>query len=126
MTEDDFRTYIAAFNARDFAGFSKYYADDVEFNLGDRKRIVGAQGIVDFYTQVFEHIAEELEVIDLIVASDGAALHSRTKFTTIKDWPDFELWPTMKGDVRIVESINMYRTANGKITTIKSGRYSST
>jgi ketosteroid isomerase-like protein len=57
MTEDDFRTYIAAFNARDFAGFSKYYADDVEFNLGDRKQIIGAQGIVDFYTAVFEHIA---------------------------------------------------------------------
>ena len=125
MTEDDFRTYIAAFNARDFAGFSKYYADDVEFNLGDRKRIVGPQGIVDFYTGVFEHIAEELEILDLIVAPDGAALHSRTKFTTIKDWPDFELWSTMKGDVRIVESINMYRTAGGKITKIKSGRYSS-
>ena len=125
MTEDDFRTYIAAFNARDFAGFAKFYADDVEFNLGDRKRIVGARGIVDFYTGVFEHIAEELEVLDLIVAPDGAALHSRTKFTTIKDWPDFELWSTMKGDVRIVESINMYRTAGGRITQIKSGRYSS-
>ncbi len=50
MTEDDFRTYIAAFNARDFAGFRKYYADDVEFNLGDRKQIIGAQGIIDFYT----------------------------------------------------------------------------
>ena len=126
MTEDDFRTYIAAFNARDFAGFSKYYADNVEFNLGDRKRIVGAQGIVEFYTGVFEHIAEELEVLDLIVAPDGAALHSRTKFTTIKDWPDFELWSTMKGDVRIVESINMYRTAGGKIVKILSGRFSST
>lgn len=126
MTKDDFRSYLAAFNARDFAGFSKYYADDVEFNLGDRKRIVGPQGIVDFYTGVFDHIAEELEVIDLIVAPDGAALHSRTKFTTIEDWPDFELWPTMKGDVRIVESINMYRTADGKIVQIKSGRYSST
>ena len=125
MTEDDFRAYIAAFNARDFAGFSKYYAPDVEFNLGDRKRIVGPQGIVDFYTQVFDHIAEELEVLDLIVAPDGAALHSRTTFTTIKDWPDFELWPTMTGDVRVVESINMYLTAGGKITTIKSGRYSS-
>jgi hypothetical protein len=124
MTEDDFRTYLAAFNARDFAGFSKYYADDVEFNLGARKRIVGPQGIVDFYTGVFEHIAESLEVVDLIVAPDGAALHSRTTFTTIKDWPDFELWPTMKGDVRVVESINMYRTANGKITEIKSGRFS--
>src|SRR5690606_31191901 len=79
MTEDDFRTYIAAFNARDFAGFSRFYDPQVEFNLGDRKRIVGAQGIVDFYSGVFEHIAEELEVLDLIVAPDGAALHSRTR-----------------------------------------------
>ena len=124
MTEDDFRTYIAAFNARDFAGFSRFYAEDVEFNLGDRKRIVGPQRIVEFYTGVFEHIAEELEIVDLIVAPNGAALHSRTRFTTIKDWPDFELWPTMKGDVRVVESINMYLTANGKITKIKSGRFS--
>jgi hypothetical protein len=73
---------------------------------------------------VFDHIAEELEIIDLIVAPNGAALHSRTTFTTIKDWPDFELWPTMTGDVRVVESINMYLTANGKITKIKSGRFS--
>ena len=64
-------------------------------------------------------------MLDLIVAPNGAALHSRTKFTTIKDWPDFELWSTMKGDVRVVESINMYRTAGGKIVQIKSGRYSS-
>jgi ketosteroid isomerase-like protein len=125
MTEEDFRTYIAAFNARDFAGFGKYYADDVEFNLGDRKQIIGRQGIVDFYTGVFDHIAEELDILELIVAPNGAALHSRTKFTTIKDWPDFELWPTMKGDVRIVESINMYLTANGKIAKILSGRFSS-
>ena len=125
MTEDDFRTYIAAFNARDFAGFSKFYADDVEFNLGDRKQIVGAAGIVEFYTGVFEHIAEELEILDLIVAPNGAALHSRTTFTTIKDWPDFELWPTTVGDVRVVESINMYKTANGKIVKILSGRFSS-
>ena len=126
MNEDDFRAYIAAFNARDFAGFSKYYADDVEFNLGDRKQIIGPQGIVDFYTGVFDHIAEELEIKELIVAPNGAALHSRTKFTTIKDWPDFELWPTMKGDVRVVESINMYITRSGKIAKILSGRYSST
>ena len=118
MTEDDFRAYLA--------GFSKYYDDDFQFNLGNRKRIVGPQGIVDFYTGVFEHISESLEVVDLIVAPDGAALHSRTTFTTIKDWPDFELWPTMKGDVRVVESINMYRTANGKIVKILSGRFSST
>lgn len=126
MTEDDFRTYIAAFNRQDFDGFRRFYTDDVEFNLGDRKQIIGPQGIVDFYTGVFEHIAEELEIKDLIVAPNGAALHSRTQFTTIKDWPDFELWPTMKGDVRVVESINMYLTRDGKIAKILSGRFSST
>ena len=125
MTEDDFRTYIAAFNARDFAGFSKYYADDVEFNLGDRKQIIGPQGIVDFYTGVFDHIKEELEILDLIVAPNGAALHSRTTFRTFKDWPDFEVWSTMAGDVRVVESINMYLTRDGKISKIFSGRFSS-
>ena len=125
MTEDDFRTYIAAFNRQDFDAFRRFYADDVEFNLGDRKQIIGPQGIVDFYTGVFEHLAEELEIKALIVAPNGAALHSRTKFTTIKDWPDFELWPTMKGDVRVVESINMYLTRGGKIAKILSGRFSS-
>src|SRR5690606_42164811 len=87
MTEDDFRTYIAAFNARDFAGFSKFYAEDVEFNLGDRKQIVGAQGIVVFYTGVFEHIAEELEILELIVAPYGDATHSPIRFTTSSLWP---------------------------------------
>lgn len=125
MTREDFETYIAAFNARDFAGFSRFYADNVEFNLGDRKQIIGPQGIVDFYTGVFDHISEELEIKELIVAPDGAALHSRTTFTTFKDWPDFEIWPTMKGDVRVVESINMYLTAGGKIVKILSGRFSS-
>lgn len=125
MTRDDFLTYLAAFNAQDFAGFSRFYADDVEFNLGDRKQIIGPQGIVDFYTRVFDHIEEKLEVLDLIVAPDGAALHTRTTFTTVKDWPDFEVWPTMAGDVRVVQSINMYRTEGGKIKTIKSGRFSS-
>src|SRR3546814_20879073 len=93
MTEDDFRTYIAAFNARDFAGFSRFYAPDVEFNLGDRKRIVGAQGIVAFYTGVFEHSADDLEVLAHIVSPDSAALPSRTKFPTIKDRHDFRLLP---------------------------------
>lgn len=124
MTREDFDAYLAAFNAQDFAGFTRFYADDVEFNLGDRKQLIGPDAIAAFYKGVFEHIAEELEVLDIIVAPDGAALHSRTTFTTIKDWPDFELWSMKKGDVRIVESINLYKTANGKITKILSGRFS--
>ena len=94
MTEEDFRSYLAAFNARDFAGFSKYYADDVEFILGDRKRIVGAQAIVDFYKRVFDHIDEALEVVDMIVAPDGAALRRAliAALKPLRDAPPPRVW----------------------------------
>ena len=123
MTRDEFDAYIDAFNRDDFDGFSKYYAEDVEFNLGDRKQIIGRQGIVDFYRQVKAHFREELTIIDLVVTPDRIALHNGTVFTTIADWPDFELWPTMKGDVRRIESINLYEVENDKFTRIKSARY---
>ena len=41
MTEDDFRAYVAAFNANDFNGFGRFYAHDVVFELGAMKRIEG-------------------------------------------------------------------------------------
>ncbi len=123
MTREDFERYIDAFNRDEFDVFSGYYADDVDFNLGDRKRIIGRQGIVDFYRGVKAHIHEELRIIDLILAPEGAGLHVYTKFTTIRDWPDFELWPTKVGDVREIESIILYTIENDKFTRIKSSRF---
>jgi hypothetical protein len=123
MTHEDFESYLDAFNRDDFDGFSRFYADDVEFNLGDRKQIIGRQGIVDFYTGVKQHIREELTIIDLIITPTRIALHNGTVFTTFKDWPDFELWPTYEGDVRRIESINLYELENDRFTRIKSARY---
>ncbi|MEN7538283.1 nuclear transport factor 2 family protein [Aurantiacibacter flavus] len=123
MTREDFESYIAAFNANDFEGFSKFYADDVDFTLGGRKHIVGRQGIVDFYRGVKDHIREELTILDLLVAPEGFCMHNRTVFTTIKDWPDFELWPTKAGDVREIESIILYRTQGDRFVSIKSARF---
>jgi len=123
MTREDFERYIDCFNRNDFEGFSSFYADDVDFNLGDRKRIIGRAAIADFYRGVKAHIEEELTILDLIIAPDGLAMHNRTVFTTIKDWPDFELWPTKVGDVRTIESIVFYKVKDGKFTHIKSARF---
>lgn len=123
MNKKDFEAYIAAFNANDFDGFSRYYADNVDFFLADRKRLQGRKAIVDFYKSVKEHIKEDLKIIDLLIAPDGFAMHSRTTFEMIKDWPDFELWPTKKGDIRRIESIILYRVKNGLFTSIKSARF---
>ncbi len=123
MTREDFEQYIAAFNAGDFPGFSRFYADDVDFQLGGNKHIVGRQGIVDFYTGVKEHIDEHLTILDLIAAPDGFAMHNRTVFKTVKDWPDFEIWPTKAGDVRTIESIVFYKHNGTRFTHIKSARF---
>jgi hypothetical protein len=125
MTEDDFRSYVAAFNANDFAGFGRFYADDVIFELGGAKKIVGRENILAFYREVKAHIVEVVTPLDVIVTPTRIAMHCRTTFETFKDWPDFEIWPTMAGDKREVETIAMYEVdpARDCFTHIRGARF---
>ncbi len=125
MTEDDFRSYVAAFNANDFDGFGRFYADDVIFELGGSKRIVGRENILAFYREVKAHIVEVVTPLDVIVTPTRIAMHCRTTFETFKDWPDFEIWPTMAGDKRDVETIAMYEVdpARDCFTHIRGARF---
>lgn len=123
MTEDQFRSYVAAFNANDFNGFGRFYADDVIFELGAMKQIDGREAILDFYRKVKAHIVEVVEPLDVIVTPDRIAMYCRTTFETFKDWPDFEIWPTRAGDKRVVETIAMYEVADDRFTHIRGARF---
>ncbi|WP_336979314.1 nuclear transport factor 2 family protein [Altererythrobacter fulvus] len=123
MTEEDFRSYVAAFNANDFDGFGRFYADDVIFELGAMKRIDGRDAILDFYREVKAHITEIVTPLDVIVTPTRIAMHCRTTFETFKDWPDFEIWPTRAGDRREVETIVMYEVKDGRFTHIRGARF---
>lgn len=123
MTEDDFRSYIAAFNADDFEGFGRFYADDVIFELGAAKRIDGRENILAFYREVKAHITEVVTPLDVIVTPSRIAMHCRTTFETFRDWPDFEIWPTRAGDKREVETIALYEIADGRFTHIRGARF---
>lgn len=123
MTEDDFRRYVAAFNANDFDGFGRFYADDVVFELGAMKRIVGREAILAFYRQVKAHITEVVTPLEVIVTPTRIAMYCRTTFDTFADWPDFEIWPTMAGDHREVETIAMYELVDGRFSHIRGARF---
>jgi hypothetical protein len=123
MTEDDFRSYVGAFNANDFDGFGKFYADDVVFELGGSKRIVGRDNILAFYQQVKAHITEVVTPLEVIVTPMRIAMYCRTTFDTFADWPDFEIWPTHAGDHREVETIAMYELVDGRFTHIRGARF---
>jgi len=109
VTEEDFRDYVAAFNGNDLDGFGHFYAEDVIFELGGSKRIDGRENILAFYRQVKDHITEVVTPLDVVVTPTRIAMHCRTTFETFKDWPDFEIWPTMAGDCRTVETIALYQ-----------------
>ena len=123
MTEDDFRGYVAAFNANEFEGFGHFYADDVVFELGAMKRIEGRAAILAFYREVKAHIVEVVEPLEVIVTPTRIAMYCRTTFDTFKDWPDFEIWPTKAGDKRVVETIALYEVTGDRFTHIRGARF---
>lgn len=123
MTEEQFRRYVAAFNANDFDGFGRFYADDVVFELGAMKRIEGRENILSFYREVKTHIVEVVEPLEVIVTPTRIAMYCRTTFETFKDWPDFEIWPTKAGDRRVVETIALYEVEGDRLTHIRGARF---
>ena len=122
MTEDDFRRYVAAFNANDYAGFGTFYADDVVFELGSMKRIVGREAILDFYRDVKSKVRETLDILSVAVGPDAMAVHVATEFYGLVDWPDFIAGPLMKGQALHIESIGYYYLRDGKFARILGGR----
>jgi len=123
MTEEQFQSYVAAFNANDFDGFGHFYADDVVFELGGSKKIIGRENILSFYREVKAHITEVVTPLEVIITPTRIAMYCRTTFETFKDWPDFEIWPTMAGDTRVVETIALYELVDDRFAHIRGARF---
>jgi len=123
MDEVDFREYVARFNERDYEGFGDYYAEDVVFELGDRKRIEGRDAILDFYREVHERVEESLAVEWVAVGDDGLAAELTTEFRATEDWDDFVGGPIREGEsIRFVSFVH-YRVDDGRFTRVKSARF---
>ena len=122
MTNEDFRAYIAAFNAGDFDGFTRFYADDVVLGLGMKRVIHGRQGIVDFYAEVGKVCRERLTIEALVLDETGVAAELATEFKALAHAPDFIAGPLVPGRSVFLTSFVHYRTANGRFTHIHSAR----
>lgn len=122
MTEADYADYIACFNCSDFAGFGRYYRDDVVFELGAKKRIVGRENILDFYRDVKSRIRETLTILSVAASENSLACHVATEFYALADWPDFIAGPLRKGEVLNIESLGYYYLEDGRFARILGSR----
>ncbi len=118
-----FDAYIAAFNARDYAGFSAYYAPQVDFR-GQAATLAGRQAIIDFYGRIHQQVDETVEVQTFIGSPTLIAAELRTTLESKGDWPDFPTAPILLGERRHSQNFAFYEIADGLFTRIRTANFS--
>ena len=113
-----FHAYTAAFSNADFDRFPKFYCEDVSLELGSVPPIHGRQGIIDFYRPMFELVREKLTVNSVEATDDTIKLDAITRFTAIKDAPDFVVGALKQGDYIEGRVLVDYRLRGGLIEQI--------
>jgi ketosteroid isomerase-like protein len=113
-----FRAYTSAFSNADFERFPKFYTEDVRLELGSVPPINGRQGIIDFYRPMFERVREHLTVNSVKATDDTIELDAITRFTAVKDAPDFVVGPLKVGESIEGRVLVSYRLRGGLISHI--------
>lgn len=113
-----FHAYTSAFSNADFERFPAFYTEDVLLELGSVPPINGRQGIIDFYQPMFERVRERLTVNSVEATDDAIALDAVTRFTAIKDAPDFVVGALKKGEYIEGRVLVDYKLRDGLISHI--------
>ena len=117
-----FQAYTAAFSNADFERFPKFYTEDVLLELGSVAPIHGRQGIIDFYRPMFEKVRENLTVNSVAATDESIELDAITRFTAIKDAPDFVVGALKQGEYIEGRVLVNYRLRDGLIEHIQVTR----
>jgi len=117
-----FEAYSAAFSAGDFERFPKFYTDDVVLHLSSVGEIRGKQGIVDFYGPMFERVRETVMPEHLEVSNERIVYDATSRFTAVRDAPDFVVGPLKQGEWYDVPVRVVYTLRDGLICDIEVTR----
>jgi ketosteroid isomerase-like protein len=118
-----FREYLDAFNRSDFAGFSRFYAPDVDFR-GRGGTFAGKDAVLEFYRGVKSRMRETLSLRQLVVGKRQWVADVVTELYAMEDWPDFPTGAIRKGETRRSQNFIWYDIQDGRFTRIRSGRHS--
>lgn len=117
-----FTAYITAFNARDYPGFSAYYAPDVEF-FGQAARLTGRDAIVEFYRGIHDQVVETVEVLGFAQGTNLVAAELLTTLVAKADLPHFPNGAMASGERRQSRNFAWYDIANGQFTRIRTANF---
>ena len=113
-----YHAYSAAFSNGDPERYTRFYTDDVVLELSSLPPIRGAQGIADFYKEMFKRVRETLTVHSIDASDYRVVADTTSRFTAIADAPDFVVGALAEGDYIEVRVLVTYTLREGRICHI--------
>jgi predicted SnoaL-like aldol condensation-catalyzing enzyme len=114
--------YSRAFSAGLADRYSAYYPDDVELELPSVGMLRSKQAIVDFYTEMFKTVREDLEINNVLYSDNAIIADVVSVFTASSDAPDFSVGPLKAGESYRVPLLVYYDLQDGLISRIRVAR----
>lgn len=117
----DLEDYVAAFNERDYARQTSYYAPDVRYSVGSIT-LNSPREIWDFYADFHDHSKEHVRIADFAMTGNSVAVAIPSRFEPFRDYEKNGL-SFKAGEVRELTTLAFYRLKDGQIHRIRMARY---
>lgn len=117
--ETEYRRYLDCFNRQDIACFSSFYAEDLDYQCGDKWHLRGRTEFVAFYRNVWTHLREFLTLNEFAVEGTRLVPDVSNHIVVFADFPDFPLRPLAKGLDYVTSGKVAYTVRNGRFATIE-------
>ena len=75
------QSYAAAFRARDYERFGKFYTDDVVLEMGDAAPIHGREAVLAYYRMLFTRVDEDMQESAINGTDDVISIEGTARFT---------------------------------------------
>ena len=113
------QSYAAAFRARDYERFGKFYTGDVVLEMGDAEPIHGREAVLAYYRTFFDWVDEDIQESSVEATDDLISIEGSARFTAKQDIPDFLFGALKEGESRKVRLHTDYDLREGLISRIR-------
>ena len=113
------QSFNAAFNARDYERFGKFYTDDVVLEMGDAAPIRGREAVLNYYRTLFDRVDEDVKATIVNATDDIISIQGTARFTAKQDAPDFPFGALEQGEGRELKLSTDYDLRDGLISGIR-------
>jgi hypothetical protein len=117
--EAAFQSYNAAFNARDYERFGKFYTDDVVMEMGNAVPITGRDAVLGYYRTIFDRVDEDVQQTAVNATDDVISVEGHARFNAKQDAPDFPFGEIKRNENRELKLSTVYDLRDGLISGIR-------